>query len=133
MPGVVVDTSVWIDFLSPHKEASVEIQKMKRLVANHEVLVCPTVYQELLQGIRDENRFVKVKDIISLFPMLKPDFPFIEDTAVDLYRFLRRKGITIRKSNDCLIAAYALANDAPVLFSDRDFDAICDHSALRRY
>lgn len=106
---------------------------MKQLVANHEVLICPTVYQELLQGIREDNQFCKIKNIISLFPMLKPDFPFIEDTAVDLYRSLRRQGITIRKPNDCLIAAYALVNDAPVLFSDRDFDAICDHSALQRY
>lgn len=34
--------------------------------------------------------------------------------AADLYRALRKKGITIRKSNDCLIAYYAIAHN--VLF-----------------
>ncbi len=133
MLGVVVDTSVWIDFLSPHKKDSSEVQKMENLVFQKQALLCPPVYQELLQGIRDENRFDKVKGILSLFPMLRPDFPYIEDTAVALYRSLRKQGITIRKPNDCLIAAYALVNDVPVLFNDRDFDMMCSHSAVKAF
>ncbi|MBQ4497896.1 MAG: PIN domain-containing protein [Spirochaetaceae bacterium] len=133
MSGVVVDTSVWIDFLSPHQTDSVEILKMKQLVAKREVLLCPPVYQELLQGIRNDIRFDEIKNILSLFPILKPDFPYIEDMAISLYRSLRRQGITIRKSNDCLIASYAIVNNVPVLFSDRDFDMMCNHSALQQY
>lgn len=133
MLGVVVDTSVWIDFLSFHEKDSEEVKKMEALVFQKQVLLCPPVYQEILQGIRDEARFCKVKDILSLFPMLEPDFPYIEDTAVGLYRSLRKQGITIRKPNDCLIAAYALVHDVPVLFNDRDFNMMCLHSALRAY
>ncbi len=42
--------------------------------------------------------------------------------AAQIYRRLRRKGITIRKSNDCLIAWHAMENKIPILHKDRDFD-----------
>jgi predicted nucleic acid-binding protein len=51
--------------------------------------------------------------------------------AADLYRSLRKKAVTIRKPNDCLIAYYALAHNLPVLHNDVDFDQIARHSSLR--
>ena len=51
--------------------------------------------------------------------------------AANLYRMLRKKGVTIRKPNDCLIAQYAIFYDIPVLHSDVDFDQIARHSPLR--
>lgn len=51
--------------------------------------------------------------------------------AVYLYRSLRKKAITIRRSNDCLIAAYALHFDVEVCHSDRDFDLIASGTALK--
>lgn len=51
--------------------------------------------------------------------------------AASLFRFLRKKGVTIRKPNDCLIAHYAIFYDVPILHSDVDFDQIARHTALR--
>ena len=133
MPRVVVDTSVWVDYLNDRVDSE-EVLKLDTLLANNaDILICPVVYQEVLQGIREEKAFAYVKSLLETLPMLSPDFPVIEDTAVSLYRSLRKQGITIRKSNDCLIAAYALVYDVPVLFKDRDFDAMCAHSAVRRF
>ena len=132
---VLVDTSVWIDFFNPHTTDSAEVQALKSLIYGNEgnAVLCPVVYQEVLQGIRHDKEFDEIKSLFALFPMVKPDFPLIENVAVDLYRSLRKQGITIRKSNDCLIAAYALVNDMPVLFKDRDFEAMCSHSKLRKF
>lgn len=50
--------------------------------------------------------------------------------AAEIYRLGRRKGITIRSSNDCLIAAIAIKNRVPVWHFDRDFDSIARFTAL---
>ena len=39
-------------------------------------------------------------------------------------RTRRRRGITIRKSVDCMIAAVAIEHNIPLVHSDRDFDPI---------
>jgi predicted nucleic acid-binding protein len=53
--------------------------------------------------------------------------------AAQLYRSLRRKGITIRKANDCVIAALCIEFDIPLFHSDKDFDNIAKYSALKIY
>ncbi|MBP5450292.1 MAG: PIN domain-containing protein [Spirochaetales bacterium] len=133
MFGVVVDSSVWIDFLSPYQNETQHVKKMVQLAFNKEILLCPTVYQEVLQGVREKKRFDQVKYILHRFPMLAASFPYIEDIAIDLYRSLRMKGITIRKPNDCLIAAYAIYYNVPVLSNDHDFELMFQHTALQKY
>jgi predicted nucleic acid-binding protein len=44
--------------------------------------------------------------------------------AADGYRLLRRRGITVRKTIDMIIAAWCIRNNVPLLHSDRDFDVI---------
>ena len=51
--------------------------------------------------------------------------------AVALYRSARRRGLTIRSSVDCLIAACALRHDSEVLHRDRDFHTLARISDLR--
>jgi len=41
--------------------------------------------------------------------------------CVDNYRILRKRGITIRKTADIIIATFCIENKFPLLFSDRDF------------
>ena len=47
-----------------------------------------------------------------------------------LYRFLRKKGIAIRKPNDCQIAYLAVYYGFPLLHKDRDFKHIAQHTNL---
>jgi predicted nucleic acid-binding protein len=51
--------------------------------------------------------------------------------AAEIYRSLRVRGITIRSSNDCLIAASAILNGIELLHADRDFDYIADITNLQ--
>ena len=54
-------------------------------------------------------------------------------SAATLYRKLRQKGVTIRKPNDCLIAAFALHFDVELCHNDRDFDAIAARTKLKTW
>jgi predicted nucleic acid-binding protein len=62
-------------------------------------------------------------------------FPWMDITnrAIDIYRTLRKKGITIRKSNDCLIASYAILSDRKLLHKDRDFTQIAEGTNLQLF
>jgi len=47
------------------------------------------------------------------------------------YRHLRKRGVTVRKTIDVMIATFCLQNDHRLLHSDRDFDPMQKHLGLR--
>src|SRR5687768_14455923 len=124
---ILVDTSIWIEMLRKVRPLDIE-----RIVNFDEVVTCLPVEQEVLQGIRDDSAFRIARDAMQNLPHL--DDPITSDTvlhAVDLYRAARKRGLTIRSSVDCLIAAIALRYDAEVLHRDRDYAVLARISALR--
>ncbi|MFT4087442.1 MAG: PIN domain-containing protein [Gordonia sp. (in: high G+C Gram-positive bacteria)] len=52
------------------------------------------------------------------------------DDAAALYRACRRQGETVRKLLDCFIASHAIREGIPLLYADRDFDALARCTAL---
>jgi predicted nucleic acid-binding protein len=96
---LIFDTSVWIDFLRNRRSPGADLLT-DYISGNHPVILIPTIIQEVLQGIRDDGQFGHIKDIFSYFTILQ--IPPVQAAigAAELYRFLRKKGLTIRKSND---------------------------------
>ena len=87
---------------------------------------------EVLQGIRSDTDYLKTKDYLDdliYLPMRQATFVH----AVDIYRTLRKSGITIRKPVDCMIASVAIENNTQLLHNDRDFNQIAKHTKLRIY
>jgi predicted nucleic acid-binding protein len=127
---LIFDTSVWIDFL--HNKITPQSDLLTRYIGNNDpVILIPTILQEILQGIRDDRQYRKIKDILSYFTILQiPQIPAAIGAA-DLYRELRKKGLTIRKSNDCLIAFHAIEFSITLVHSDVDFDIIGKYSRLK--
>ena len=131
--GIRVDTSVWIDFFNPKKRTS-EKALLENLIQNdYPICLCPIIYQEVLQGIREDKYFERVKYIMQQYGMVNIDLMHVTNFAIDLYRHLRKKGITIRKSVDCLIASYAIIADIHILHNDSDFTQIAKESKLKVY
>jgi predicted nucleic acid-binding protein len=131
MKNIIVDTSVWIDFFNK-KHISPETEILKELLENNkQFYICPAIYQEILQGIKDDKLFEKIKKILLKRNMV--DIHIIDATnkAIDIYRTLRKRGITIRKSIDCLIAAYAIIGKMYLLHKDNDFTEIAKEFRLK--
>ena len=126
---VLVDTTVWIDFFGGRPEP--HVAALEELIENDEDLcLCGVILSEVLQGIRSDADYRKTKDLLDALILL----PMEQETfvrAAGLYRSLRKKGITIRKPVDCMIAAVALEHNVPLLHNDRDFDQIARHSKLK--
>jgi predicted nucleic acid-binding protein len=129
--SIIVDTSVWIDSFNP-KINTPEKKSLIRLIQNDSpIYLCPVIYQEILQGIRYDKAFKRIKFALKQYRMIDIDLMYVTNHAVDLYRHLRKKGITIRKSIDCLIASYAIITDMYLLHNDSDFTQIAGESKLK--
>jgi len=117
--GILPDASVWITWfkvgaVSPQKDTLNDL-----MVRHRPIYTCPAVYQEVLQGVREEAVFITTKQRLLQCKRGLVDIDQATEKAVEIFRLLRKKGVTIRKSNDCLIAAYALLNDLRFLPSLR--------------
>jgi predicted nucleic acid-binding protein len=131
--NLIVDSSVWIDSFNP-KIKSTEKEILRQLIFNdYPIYLCPVIYQEVLQGIREDKTFEEVKYILQQYRMIEIDLMDVTNYAINLYRHLRKKGITIRKSVDCVIASYAILEDMYILHNDSDFTQIARESKLKIY
>jgi len=126
---ILVDTSVWIDFFAgrdvPH------VQALEHLIqTDADLCICGIILTEVLQGIANDKQHEQVKTYLA--PLIRLDIhEAVWLAAADLYRTLRKRGLTIRKTNDCVIAATALHYQCCLLHNDRDFEAIQQHYPLR--
>jgi predicted nucleic acid-binding protein len=127
---LIFDTSVWIDVFRNKRTTASELLAAY-IERNDPVLLVPTILQEILQGIREDAQYNYIRDILSYFTILQVSSVEAAIGAADLYRMLRKKGLTIRKSNDCLIAWYAITFSTTLVHSDSDFDVISVHAKLR--
>lgn len=127
---VLVDTTVWIDFFSakPHSH----VKALENLILDREdICVCGVVLTEILQGIRHDTEFDKIRGMLESLVYLPMPYPVFLKSA-KIYRYLRKKGIIIRKTMDCMIAAVALENGIPLLHNGKDFIPIEQHFGLQR-
>jgi len=126
---VLVDTTVWIDFFSAR--SYIHVQTLETLITNREdICICGIVLTEVLQGIRKDSEFNRTRDLFANLIFLPMQYSIFLRSA-EIYRNLRRKGITIRKPVDCMIAAVAIENDIALLHNDRDFIPIEKYFGLK--
>ena len=124
---LIIDTSVWIDFFKGTENA--QVKTLIEYIENDDpVFICPRILQEILQGIKNDKQFKEIKEYLLCLNILNDDAIETALGGVKIYRKLRKKGISIRKSNDCIIAYYAYKYSLKILHKDRDFDLILDNS-----
>lgn len=126
---ILIDTSVWIDFLTGRETAAT--RTLESLIhAREDLCICGLVLTEVLQGIRDAREYEKTRDILLELLFLPMDRETFLSAAM-IYRSCRSQGITIRNSVDCLIAAACIQHGSQLLHSDKDFDRIASKFDLR--
>lgn len=126
---MLVDTSVWIDFFAARNTAQV-LAVESSIDQRVDLCLCGVIFTEVLQGIRDDKQYKQTEAVFSnliYLPMDQRTFLF----AANIYRALRSRGIAIRNSVDCMIAAVCIEHQAELLHNDRDFDSIADVFGLQ--
>lgn len=117
---IIVDTSVWIDYFNGIDNAHTDLLDQK--LDNDLVAIGDLILVEILQGFKNDKDYKLAKKTLMLLE--QHEFLGTKNAikAAENFRSLRKKGITIRKTNDVLIASYCISNKIPLLFNDRDFE-----------
>jgi len=126
---LLVDSSVWIDFFNgktaPHTDFLNQNLGVTRIHVGDLILT------EVLQGFRSDRDFNTAKSLLLRFPVVPMVGPEIAIKSAENYRFLRKKGITLRRIVDCWIATFCIENSFKFLHFDSDFDSFEQHLSLK--
>lgn len=124
----VADSSVWIAFFNGIH--SPESDSLDSALGKELVMVGDIMLTEVLQGFRRDRDYRIAKRLL-----LSLEVAIMLDTSIALksaenFRRLRRKGATVRKTTDCIIATWCIENTIPLLHSDKDFLPFQEHLGL---
>jgi predicted nucleic acid-binding protein len=126
---ILVDSSVWIDYFNGTNNP--QTTTLDSLLGVEPIAIGDLILTEILQGFRNDADFKTAKDVLlslTIFDMLGQKNAI---AAAENYRILRKKGITVRKTIDCMISAFCIENNHALLFSDRDYQPFVEHLGLR--
>jgi predicted nucleic acid-binding protein len=123
---ILVDTSAWVEFL--RDTGSPACQAVDDLLAG-DLATCDVVMMEVLAGAGDERHLVELRRLLAratVVSMVPADY----EEAAGLYRTCRRRGETVRRLTDCLIAAVTIRAGAQLLHAGVDFTVLARHTSL---
>lgn len=124
----IVDSSVWIDFFNG--KSTPQTNLLVQVIGRQEIGLGDLNLYEVLQGFHSKSDFESAKEALLRFSVFPIGGVEIAVKAADNYRSLRRQGITVRKTVDCLLATFVIENGHSLLHSDRDFDHFADRLGM---
>ena len=126
---IFVDSSVWIDYFNG--KASRETDYLDELLGVQLLATGELVLTEVLQGFRNDADYLQAKQLmlnLEQITMLNTD---IAIKSAENFRTLRKRGLTVRKTIDVLIATVCIEQDLSLLHADKDFHPFHEHLGLR--
>jgi len=122
--GVVVDTSVWIDFL-----AGTPTPELEDALSHGAVVLAPIVVAELISGARQQRERAAIADLIGELRLHTTDLDHWVRVG-ELRRHLQSHGVTT-STPDAHVAQCAIDLDGILLTRDAIFSRVARHSKLR--
>ncbi len=125
---ILVDSSVWIDYFTGISNA--QTNTLDHILGVQSVAAGDLILTEVLQGFKYDKDYESAKMLfenVTIFEMLNRELAI---ESAENYRSLRRRGITVRKTADVIIATFCINQRIPLLFSDRDFNPFVEHLGL---
>ena len=128
---IFADTSVWIDYfcgtINKHTNA------LDSELLSDNVVIGDLVIAEILQGFRKDIDFETARKILNNLYYYDMVGREIAEKSAQNFRFLRKNGITVRKTIDVIIGTFCIENNIILLHNDRDFDPIENYLGLKVY
>lgn len=126
---IVVDSNCWGDYFNG--TPTPQVQRLETALREEEDLaVLPVIITEVLQGFRSDTGFRAAKRVLTSLPVAHPSVD-CHVRAAQMYRSLRRRGVTVRGAVDCIISQTCIDLGAELLSPDADFEQIARHTDLR--
>ena len=126
---ILVDSSVWVDYFNGH--ASRQTDFLDSLLGTEPVAVGDLILTEVLQGFRSDENYETAKGLLASLTAYELLGVRLAVKTADNYRALRKRGITVRKTADAIIATFCIDRRIPLLYCDRDFDPFVKFLGLK--
>jgi len=126
---LVVDTSVWVDYFNGEENPQTDF--LHSVLDATPILIGDLILTEVLQDFRHDPDFETVRRTLGRFTQANMVDTTLAVQSARNYRFLRQKGVTVRKTIDSLFATYRIENEHELLHNDSDFDGYEKHLGLR--
>jgi len=126
---ILVDSSVWINYFNGIESDATN--QLDIILGHEDVIMGDLIMAEVLQGFRDDKDFRKAKQLLTSFTVHNLLNEHIAIKSAENFRTLRKKGLTIRKTIDSIIATYCIENQTILLESDKDFEPFSKHLGLK--
>jgi predicted nucleic acid-binding protein len=126
---ILVDSSVWIDYFNG--VATPQADKLDGLLGREPLAIGDLILTEVLQGFTDDRDFVKARRLLTSLTIVQISGPEIAIVAAQNFRYLRKRGVTVRKTIDAMIATRCIESGYDLLHGDRDFEPFVQHLGLR--
>ena len=126
---IFVDSTVWIDYFNGR--ATRQTDYLDGILGKEPLVIGDINYIEVLQGFRKDSDFERARilfDTLFFREVLSREIAII---GARNYRWLRKKGITVRKTIDMIIGTFCIENQFTLLHDDRDFLPLADHFGLK--
>jgi hypothetical protein len=125
---IVADTSAWIDYfngvLARHTD------RLDSDLNTQRIIIGDLIIAELLQGFKTDKEYRTAKKIIEYLEYRDFVGKEIALKTAHNYRYLRKKGITVKKTIDVIIATFCIENKYQLIHNDKDFDPLEEHLGL---
>lgn len=117
---ILVDSSVWIDYFNGNQTSQTDW--LDSSLGNTPIVIGDLILTEVLQGFQSDKDFKIAKDILLGIPFVPMGGRTLALASAMNYRFLRKKGVTVRKTIDIIIGTCCIHNRLTLLHCDHDFD-----------
>lgn len=128
---IVVDSSVWINLARTVNSESVV--KLRTAISVDDIIVGDVILLEVLQGARSDEHAHVLVTALEKFEFRTMLSGTIAIKAASNFRYLRSRGITIRKTMDLIIGTFCIENNRELLHDHRDFTPMAEHLGLKIY
>ncbi len=126
---ILVDSSVWIDYFNGRLTWQTDV--LDAYLGKTLIFTGDLILTEVLQGFRSSKDFEQAKTFLDLLPFRHLGGYEIAVQSAKNYRFLRRSGLTVRKTIDVVIGTFCIVEGLTLLHDDRDFDPLSAHLGLK--
>jgi len=125
---IFVDSSVWVDYFNGRNSA--ETDCLDKLLGKEPIGIGDLVLIEVLQGFKQDRDYNTARELLTSLAVFTLGGQEIAIKSADNFRLLRKRGITVRKTIDVLIATFCIERKLALLHSDKDFKPFHEYLKL---
>ena len=119
---ILIDSSVWIDYFNGIK--TVKTDWLDSALGYEPIILGDLILAEVLRGFQNEKDFNTAHSLLSAFPCMDMAGRTMTVKSAKNYRYLRKKGVNIRKTIDVMIGTFCIYHRVTLLHDDKDFDPL---------